>query len=407
MNKIAFVLTGARAPLGRIVLTSTLMTLLVVAILVGSGCSSDDGNVTFPTPPEPQTLNWLFDVTGTGPNDIYAAGNKGAMFHFDGTSWEYMDMGTTAPIVSLWENGGTMYAVGHGGRIWNNTSGQWTSMSSGTEKDLYGIGLYNDQIYACGAEGTLRILNGGSWGDTPTQIVTRDPASGATTDTLARDSDLSSLLTVNYYFIGGAYQIPDYEGEEVGILGTDGGVLTADPEYDWLLRPLRGDQLAAAEWVLCTTSSSNVLARNFLGTSEGWLFQLEEDDSGGLVWVKKYPKVTIDPGNGIRDLWIDENDIVYLVTDDGELVVQSLDYNFDDATGFRKVLYDQVNSLSGIWGTGSDNFFMVGFVENVIFQAAVDFSDTTLVGPTAIPVDFPAKGMGIGLFEDEIGRPRF
>lgn len=407
MNKVAFVLTGARTPSARMLLTVLFGIMLGVSVFLATGCSDDEDTIQFPTPPEPQALNWLFDVYGTGPNDVYACGNKGAMFHFDGSTWTYMDMGVTSAIVTVWENDGTMYAVGHGGRIWRNSSGQWNSMDSGTGKDLYGIGVFDGAVYACGAEGTLRKLNGSSWGTTPEEIVIRDPSNNAPTDTLSRRTDLASLLTVNNYFIGGAYKKPDYNGEEIGLLGTDGMVMTTDPEYDWLLRPIRGDQLAVAEWVLSTTSSATVLERNFLGTSEGWIFQLSEEDDGDLVWVKHYPRVAIDPGSGIRDLWLDENSNVYMVTDDGQLVIQSSDYDFNESTGFRKVLYDQINALVGIWGTGSDNFYMVGFVENKLFQAAMDFSDTTLVGPVEIMVDFPDKGTGIGLFEDELGRSRF
>lgn len=407
MNKIAFVLTGARAPLARMLLTVFCVTLVASFALLVSGCGDEENTVTYPTPPDPQVQNWLFDVYGTGPNDVYAAGNKGAMFHFDGSSWTSMDMGTSSAIVTLWESDGTMYAVGHGGKIWRNTGSQWNSMNSGTGRDLYGIGEFDEEIYACGAEGTLRRLSGGSWSTTPTEIVIRDPASGATTDTLARDADLSSLLTVNHYFIGGAYKKPDYEGEDVGILGTDGMVLAEDPEYDWLLRPIRGDQLAPAEWVLCTTSSALVLEHNFLGTSEGWLFQLAEDDGGDLVWVKHYPRLTSNPGNGIRDLWLDEDANVYMVTDDGQLVVQSLDYDFDENAGFRKVLYNQINSLVGLWGTGSDNIYMVGLVANKMFHGAVDWADTTMAAPTAINFDFPDKAMGMDPFEDELGRPRY
>jgi len=305
MNKIAFALTGARDPLARFLLTIFCVTALAAVIVSGSGCSDDEGGtINYPTPPSEPTRNWVFDVYGTGPDDIYACGNRGAMFHYEPESgWTYMDMGTGDPIVRVWHNEGTFYAVGHGGRIWQNTSGSWNTMESGTSKNLYGIGIYDEDIYACGAEGTLRQLNGGSWSSVPSEIVLRDPATGATTDTLALDTDLSSLLTVNHYFIGGAYKLPDFEGEEVGMLGTDGMVLAPDPEYDWLLRPLRGDELSDSEWVLTTTSNALVLRDNYLGTSEGWLFQLTEDDEESLVWAKAYPRLTEDPGSGIRDLW--------------------------------------------------------------------------------------------------------
>ena len=420
MNKIAFVATDARASLGRILLTTLCAAFLGLAILIGSGCSDKKGDITYPQPPEPQALNWLFDVYGTGPDDVYACGNKGAMFHFDGSDWTYMDMGTTAPIVKVWENAGTFYAIGHGGRIWKNTSGQWSSMSSGTSQNLYGIGSFDGEVYACGAEGTLRRLSGNNWVGNPDSLVVLDPANvSVATDTLIRARDLSSLLTVNHYFIGGAYKKDNYDPDALGILGTDGmllaspppnnvqGRLLYPPERWWRLRPLRGDQLADAEWILCTTSSPAPLSLNYLGTSEGWLFQLEEDEEENLIWVKHYPSVTLDIGNGIRDMWIDEDENLYMVTDDGQLVFQSSNYDFDTNPEGRKVLFDQVNALVGIWGSGSDNIYMVGLVENFIYQASMDFSDTTLVGPTEIPVTFPSKGMGLGLFEDELGRPRF
>lgn len=409
MNKIAFALTGARAPMARILLFAFCVIALAAILISASGCSDDDGgDVTFPTPPAEEFRNWVFDIYGTDAGDIYACGNRGAMFHYDGTSWTHMDMGTGDPIVRLWHNDGTYYAVGHGGRVWQNTSGTWNSMDSGTSQNLYGIGIFDEEVYICGGEGTLRRLNGGSWSSVPTEIVLRDPATGATTDTLSREMDLSSLLTVNHYFIGGAYKLPDFEGEEVGMLGTDGMVLASDPEYDWLLRPLRGDELADSEWVLSTTSNALVLQDNYLGTSEGWLFQLSEDDEGNLVWVKSYPRMTDDPGSGIRDLWLDENSYVFAVTDDGQLWVQSPNYSFTEGTGFRKLLYDQISELTGIWGSASDNIYMAGLVENKIFQVAVDYSDTTLSSVVEIPLDFPAaKSMGLDPFEDELGRPRF
>ena len=172
--------------------------------------------------------------------------------------------------------------------------------------------------------------------------------------------------------------------------------------------PLRGDELAASEWVLCTTSDPLDYSKNYLGTSEGWVFQLSEDDDYGLIWTKRYPRLTSNPLSGIRDMWIDENDFLYMVTDDGELVVQSNDYNFDQHTGFRKSLFDQTASLVGVWGSGSDNIYMVGLKENTIFHAALDLADTTLTTPEEITVTFPAKAAGgPDPFVDEIGRPRF
>jgi hypothetical protein len=409
MKQTAFVTSGVRTPKARLLALALCLSLLGLTVLLGAGCSDEKKTATYPPPPPTTPNNWLYDIGGTAANDIYACGEKGVIFHStDGVTWTAQDLGVDAPIVALHEDGSTLYAVGHGGRVWRNTSGSWEALSSGTSENLYGVGKFGDDIYICGANGTLLRNNGSSWESTPTVMVTRDPATFAPLDTLSLAEDVESLLTVNTFFVGGAYRLPDYEGEDYGMLGTDGMVLASDPQYDWLLRPLRGDELAPAEWVLCTTSDPLNLSRNYLGTSEGWVFQLLQDEEIGLVWSKRFPRITADPLSGIRDMWIDENDFLYMVTDDGQLVVQSEDYNFDDRTGFRKELYDQNASLVGIWGTGSDNIYMVGLMENKILHTAVDLSDTTLAAVEEIPVTFPAKSAGYAdAFVDEIGRPRF
>jgi hypothetical protein len=429
MNKIAFVLTGARTPLARFLLTFVFSVALGLAVFMGAGCSDDEnGGGVFPQPPPPPVMEWLFDVSGTGPNDVYVCGNKGTMYHFTGLDWSdpnqwvAQDMGVSTPIVTLWENEGTMYAVGHKGKIWRNTTGpqgQWAGMASGVSANLYGIGIFNDDIYACGAEGTLQRLNGGTWQSTPTKIVMRDPGTNDpdTLNVMNRNSDLSSLLAVNQYFIGGAFKTPDFPDDPIGIEGTDGMIMRFDvpqeddPEvYDWQLIPLRGDQLAESEWILCMTSDPLVRSRNYLGTSEGWLFQLELSETGKLVWVKHFPRVTMDPGNGIRDIWVDEEDNAFLVTDDGQLVLQDADYNVLTNPEGRTLLYDQANALTGIWGTSRDNFYMVGFVQNTIFHCAmVDTVGANVVEVTEINLESTNKGMGAGMdpLTDELGRPRF
>ena len=409
MKQTAFVTSDARTQKARMLALAICCSLLGLTIMLGSGCSDDETTVNYPSPEPTPLADWLYDIGGTGANDVYACGEKGTMLHFDGTSWTAQDMGTTSAIIAFHEDGNTLYAVGHGGHIWRNTSGSWEGLTSGTRENLYGVGKFGDDIYACGANGTLLRLSGSSWQQAGPFLITRDPSTGVPVDTLSLNEDIETLLTVNTHFVGGAYRIPDYEGEDYGLLGTDGMVLGLDENaaYDWLLRPLRGDELAAAEWVLCTTSDPLDVSKNFLGTSEGWLFQLLDDPDAGLVWTKRYPRLTGNPLSGIRDMWIDENDFLYMVTDDGDLVVQSVEYNFDEGVGFRKVLFNQTASLVGVWGTASDNLYMVGLKENLIIRGALDLADTTLT-TQEITVDFPSKSGGFrDLFVDEIGRPRF
>ncbi len=408
MKLIASVFSETYARWFRRSITPMIMVTLLGLIFIGSGCSDDNGDqINFPTPAPPAQRNWLFDVFGTAADDVYACGNKGAMFHFDGTSWIQMEMGTSAPITTIWgPPEGPLYAAGHDGHLWQLVNNTWSTMSSGTTQDLFGLGMYQGNIHVCGAEGTLRRLSGNTWAGVPEVIVLRDPEGvHAPIDTLNLTADISSLLTINSFAIGGAFKDPNFIGEGFGMEGTDGMILGLDSEpenYDWVLRPLRGDQLAESEWIICSTNSTAVTENNYLGTSEGWIFQLGSNQG----WNKLEPDVTTDAKVGIRGMWLDENSNLYFVTDSGDMIFQTREYHFPDL-GLRKIFPVTINGLTNIWGADTDHLFMTGFTENMIIQAHMDFSDTTLVFEQ-VEVEFSAKsGNSLDMFEDHLGMPRF
>jgi len=213
-----------------------------------------------------------------------------------------------------------MYATGHNGLILRNTGGGWNGMTSGTSKDLFGVGRMRGEIYACGLDGILLKLSGSAWNSGGGMSWILD-ANNAPTDSISFSENVASLVTVNSFFIGGAYDDPFFEGEPDGILGTKGGVFEVASNYtfpppdpvtgaysvlpNWILRPLSGEQIVDPEWMLSSTSDPADLSRNYLGTSEGWLFQLS-DARGDTVWTKFYPSVTNDPRAGIQDIWLDD-----------------------------------------------------------------------------------------------------
>ncbi len=372
--------------------------ILLCSLAWLTACNSDD-NITFPTPPPQEPMNWLFDITGTAGDDIWACGNTGAMFHFDGSQWQYKDMGTDKPIVKMYRaDDGTIYACGHGGGIWRESNGSWSAMDSGTDKDLYGIGSYLGNIHACGRDGVLRRLAGNTWSDVPRNVMILRDEQGAPQDTLYQKEDVVALLTVNYFAIGGAYLNPGYDGPYIGILGTRGMILAEDNEYDWILRPLGGDELYKEEWVISSFSDPEVPRNNYFGTSEGWLYRLNDDNS----WVLNLPKVTNDPHGGIRGIWLDAQKNAYLATDEGQLVFQTEDYDFIAGTGSRTTLVDLPVPFTAIWGTDPGNLYLVGLFENKIIHASHDQATGDLTWEE-IPVTFPAKSGG-GVFVDPLGR---
>jgi hypothetical protein len=431
MNKIASAHAGNSSLIATLCLP-VLMALALLALILFAGACSDDTAETeglFPPQPVPESRNWLFTVNGRSENDIYVAGAKGAMFYYDGnldSTWVEIDAPTSKAITSIWNSGdGTLYATGHGGVILRNSGTTWSNMSSGTSKDLYGIGRFEGNIYACGLEGTLLKLNGSTWGGTPGLSWILDEAN-APVDTVEFGLDVASLVTVNSFFIGGAYKDRNFTGEPLGMAGTRGGVFQVadnsifqivpppapgDPFYvlpDWFLRPLSGEQIVDAEWMLSSTSDPDPLnlSRNYMGTSEGWLFQLG-GSSNDMVWTKFYPSVTVNPGAGIQSIWLDEVGNVYMATDEGQIVYQTVDYNFTLETGSRTVLYSGPVALTGIWGTGQGTLYVVGYIDDHLMRCTHDPS-SGYFNSVLVPVVFPAsKAMDPGLTVDKFGRPLY
>ncbi len=426
MKKIASVLSGNSSPNVKLCLPVLLTLGLIAAVLFTGACSKDETTEgLFPTQPKPEARNWLFAVRGTSGTNIYAAGVKGALFHYDGNAqnqWTLVPLSTKNSITELWDaGGGTMYATGHNGLILRNTGGGWNGMTSGTSKDLFGVGRMRGGIYACGLDGILLKLSGTTWNSAGGMSWILD-ANTAPTDSISFSENVASLVTVNSFFIGGAYDDPNFEGQLDGMLGTKGGVFEVASNYsfpppdpvsgeysvlpNWILRPLSGEQIVDAEWMLSSTSDPADLSRNYLGTSEGWLFQLS-DARGDTVWTKFYPSVTNAPRAGIQDIWLDAQQNIYMVTDEGKIIYQTADYNFTEGTGYRAELFDSPLSLTGIWGADPGQFYVTGYIDDALLRCSHDPA-TGYFNYVGVDVGFPDdKTLDPGPNKDKFGRPLY
>ena len=402
---------------GRSVLLRSLAPLLVsLAVLAGlcGGCGDDPEDPTFPVPPAPETYNWLFDIYGTSETNIYACGNFGAMWHYDGDSWTKVKSGSSRSIVTLWGPGGgdnTLYACGHGGYIGRNTGGGWSAMTSGTEANLYGLGKFGEDIYACGWGGALRRLSGSSWSGVGGTIVMRDPLTDEVEDELTFAEDIRSLVVVNQYGVAGAYLRKEPGTDEDGnilvgddafiVLIPDGMIMSEADEYPWLLSGLHESQDTGSEWVVAQSSSATVVGDNFLGSSEGWVWRLSysavEDEYG---WIREWPQFEKEPGCGIKDMWMDPESNLYLVTDAGRVIMRPNDW---DGVGEPPAIFDIVPPMSGIWGVSTDLFWTVGWCET-IYEFRRDPGTGELV-VTEFPLDYPDKDLKPAPTHDELDRP--
>lgn len=127
-------------------------------------CSADRWCWENPRP----TGNDLLDVWGRTGDDIFAVGSLGTIFHYDGTGWVKMASGTTNNLYAIWgdEMSGEAFAVGQKGTIVHHDGTAWSVMPpvapSGVA--LYGVwGSGPQDVWAVGGAGTIVHYNGTTW----------------------------------------------------------------------------------------------------------------------------------------------------------------------------------------------------------------------------------------------------
>jgi hypothetical protein len=94
----------------------------------------------------------LYDVHGTGPNDVWAVGDAGTTLHYDGTAWTLSTRGTMEALTGVWASSAAdVWAVSSGGSIlhFDGTDWKWTvrDMNDGIAA-IHGAG---GSVFAVGA----------------------------------------------------------------------------------------------------------------------------------------------------------------------------------------------------------------------------------------------------------------
>lgn len=113
----------------------------------------------------------LQSVWGADENDVWAAGEKGKIIHWNGVKWSISQSPVNDSYIrALWgADSRNIWGVGNKNIIikWDGSS--WmTQMYGGSASDLLGIwGLNADNIWAVGAAGVNWKLEAGSWTQQP------------------------------------------------------------------------------------------------------------------------------------------------------------------------------------------------------------------------------------------------
>ncbi len=180
----------------------------------------------------------LRDVWGASGTDVYAVGEGGTVFHYNGGGWAAMDAGTTtAYFEGVWGSSGSdVFAVGRDGVIYQY-DGSWGPMTSNTSEDLLEVwGDDSNDVFAVGTGGTILRYSGGYW--SPMASGTANPIEGvwgsSGTDVFAVGAGIlhcngSTWIAMNPG-VGGAYfsKVWGSSSSDVFAVGYDGIIVHYD-----------------------------------------------------------------------------------------------------------------------------------------------------------------------------------
>jgi hypothetical protein len=260
----------------------------------------------------------LYAVWGSGPKDIYAAGDNGLVLHFNGRKsainpwWTQVTTTSSQKIEGLWSSGpNDLFAAALGGSIMRYNGAAWSATTTGTTKAFRSIwGLGFDTIYAGGEFGTLRLNNRSTVPNSWTALKTSNQES--------------------YLGIWGSGP------NDVFIVGTTGTILHYDGT-SW-----KGQASGTTEhlWGVWGASSKDVYAVGDAGTVVRY---------DGTTWSK----LTSPTGKTLYGVWGSGPKDVFVVGAYGTI----LHY---DGAAFSTKKSGTTWDLRAVWGSGFNDVYAVG-----------------------------------------------
>lgn len=123
--------------------------------------------------PAQHTMGIGFEsIDGTGPDDLYAVGYKGEIWHFDGRAWTQCASPTNVGLTEVRVvDSKNVYACGRRGIVVHGSGNSWNVLHNPDfSDDLWGVEVYQDIVYVAGFGGLAKIEQGA--------IVPFDPGVG-------------------------------------------------------------------------------------------------------------------------------------------------------------------------------------------------------------------------------------
>jgi len=280
------------------------------------------------------TYSDLEDIWGRSSNDIFAVGNGGSIFHYNGISWSKVVTTYDYDFNAVWGDVGMVYVAGNNGIILQYNGHSWSKMFTGTTEHLNGIWGNSRSVFAVGTYGTILKYNGVSW---------TDMASGTTTTLLDIWGNENKMYAVG-----------------------NGGIVL---EYNGFV------------WDTMSKVTAYSL-RGAWGSSENDVFAV--GDGGTIIHYNGNEWIEQERGNfsSLKGIWGLSENIVFATGLQGTIV----SYNGSEWTETESgVAYP----LMGIWGASITDIYVVGENGTILRRSTGKISGTittNITGGSAIVV---------------------
>ena len=276
----------------------------------------------------------LEDIWGRSANDIYAVGNGGAIFHYNGISWSKVVTTYDDDFNAIWGDVGMVYVVGNNGIILQYNGYSWSKMFTGTSEHLYSVWGNGRSVFAVGTYGTILKYNGVSW------------------------TEMSSSTTTTLLDIWG--------NENKMYAAGNGGLVLVYNGYDW--QPM--------------TKVTAYSLRGVWGSSETDVFAV--GDGGTIIHYDGQDWKEMERGNfsSLKGIWGLSGNKVYAAGLQGTIV------NYD-GTKWSETESGVAYPLMGIWGASITDIYVVGENGTILRRSTGQIKGkitTTITGGNSIVV---------------------
>lgn len=123
------------------------------------------GNGQWVAQKNPAAVYSIDSLWGRSPNDVYAVGQMGGLFHYNGATWSPTTIKEEADLTAIWgSDRGELFVPTAGGAVWRRTQGVWASTlvdNTGVFLGVWGNGP--EDVFVVGDAGGFWHFDGQGW----------------------------------------------------------------------------------------------------------------------------------------------------------------------------------------------------------------------------------------------------